>query len=150
MKRIISSLLLLLMVAGTANATTKKKSSPAKLVTAYSRTIPEAEQSNPPMEGHFFVVKWQDTKYPETFFWRGQGGWLTCNIERAHKAGKGYKTEQVTNGDIHKGDTLMLSPITGGRFPVPKEIPEKAKNTIFYKVNGSAWLSLPVKKINKQ
>ncbi len=125
-----------------------------KLVSAYTKTITETEQSNPPMAGYFFVVRWENENYPESFFWRGNNGWLTCNIEKAHKVvvnGKSeYKSEPFDITTLRKGDTLMLVPVTGGRFPIPKEIPTKAKNTLFYKVNGSKWLSFPVNKITKK
>ena len=144
-----SSLLVSCSVLGFSKA---KKN--IKLVTAYTKTISESEQSNPPMAGYFFVVKWENTKYPETFFWRGNGGWLSCNIEKAHKKMVSGKTEYTSEPfdmtTLHKGDTLMLVPVTGGRFPIPAEIPEKAKNTLYYKVNGSKWLSFPVTKITKK
>lgn len=106
------------------------------------------------MPGNFFVVRWEGAGYPETMFWRGDGGWLTCRIEKAHKVNtKGkpdYIVEELATDNIRKGDTLMLTPLTGGRFPIPTEIPEQAKNTLYYKVNGSKWLAFPVSKITKK
>lgn len=151
MKRILASLLLLLAVAGTAYAIAKKKhKTHFKLITAYTRSIPENEQTNPPMEGHFFIIKWQDTHYPETFFWRGEGGWFTCDISRISKDASGYSKIESGIGQIHRGDQLMLTPLTGGRFAIPPEIPQSAKNTLFYKVAGSKWLAFPVKNIKQK
>ncbi len=151
MKRILASLLLLLTVAGTVSAISKKKPKPHfKLIEAYTKTIPETEQSNPPMEGHFFKIRWESSSYPETFFWRGEGGWFTCSIEATSKVKNVRTTKQITNDKIRKGDTLMLMPLTGGRFPIPAEIPETAKNTLYYKVAGSKWLAFPVKNITKK
>jgi hypothetical protein len=141
-----------LLVSCTALGFSKTKKN-MKLITAYTKTISESEQSNPPMAGYFFVVKWENKNYPETVFWRGDGDWLTCKIEKAHKMmvnGKTtYTSQQFDITTLRKGDTLMLTPVTGGRFPIPAEISDKAKNTLFYKVNGSKWLSLPVSKITK-
>lgn len=121
-----------------------------KLVCAFSKKIPESAQSNPPKSGEFFVVKWNETSYPESVFWRGQGGWLTCNIEKAVKKGKTYVGAPIEMEKIKKGQILLFTPVTGGRFPIPSEIPENAKNTIFYKTAGSAWIAFPVKKISKK
>lgn len=142
------------IIAAQVSARTKKSKHLFKLVSAYSKTISEDHQSNPPMAGYFFVVEWQSAGYPETIFWRGDGGWLTCNIERANKVA-GSKSDEYTGTDIaidkiKKGDLLLLTPVTGGRFPIPAEIPESAKNTLFYKVGGSAWMAFPVKKIVKK
>lgn len=146
-------LILGLSVTGTANAKGKKtQKAHFNLIEAYNKKIQEGTNSNPPMTGDHFVIKWEDANYPETMFWRGEGGWLTCKIEKAHKAPKSgaYTTEEANGGQIHKGDTLMLSPVTGGRFPIPAEIPTSTKNTLFYKTGGSGWLAFPVKKIGKK
>ena len=147
------TILSLLFVSCTALGFSKSAKN-FKLITAYTKSIEQGEQSNPPMAGYFFVVRWENENYPESFFWRGNNGWLTCNIEKAHKVvvnGKSeYKSEPFDITTLRKGDTLMLVPVTGGRFPIPKEIPTKAKNTLFYKVNGSKWLSFPVNKITKK
>ncbi len=121
-----------------------------KLVSAFSNKIPESAQTNPPKTGEFFIVKWNESSYPDSVFWRGQGGWLSCNIEKAVKKGKKYVGVPVEIEKIKKGQLLMFSPVTGGRFPIPAEIPEIAKNTIFYKTSGSAWKAFPVKKIGKK
>ncbi len=143
-----------LVAATQAFASAKKAKANFKLVTAYSKNIPENKQTNPPMAGYFFVIQWESASYPETFFWRGESGWLTCNIEKARKTTKNGKTEYTgtTIGldKIRKGDLLLLTPVTGGRFPIPAEIPQDAKNTLFYKTAGSAWLSFPVNKISKK
>lgn len=143
----------LFVFAVSARPMTKKKSH-FKLITAYSKKIADNEQTNPHMAGTFFVIKWTGDTYPETFFWRGENGWLTCSIDRAKKVTKNGKTEYTsgfaTAETIRKGDTLMLTPLIGGRFPIPDEIPQDAKNTLFYKVGGSKWLSFQVKNIEKK
>lgn len=121
-----------------------------KLITAYTQTIPQSKQSNPPMAGYFFVVKWEETTPPETFFWRGEGGWLTCRIEKACKKGKTYVGKTIALDKIRKGTQLLLTPLTGGRFPVPPEIPDSARNTLYYKTGGSGWIAFHVNKIAKK
>lgn len=137
----------------------KRTKTNIKLLEAYSlRTIPGIPGAQVQTEYHF-IITWQGAKYPETFFWRGDGGWLTCSISRAHKmlnkghntpGGMDYSIERVTNDNIHKGDTLDLKPIPGGKFPIPGEIPNDVKNTLFYKTGGSGWLSFPVNTIGKK
>jgi hypothetical protein len=144
-------------IAGSAFATVKlKKKVTMKLVTAYTRTVPEELQTNPPAAGTFIVVRWNNAKGPETMFWRGEGGWLNCNMERARKTVKAGKIEYASAGEvmpdqIKQGDTLLITPVTGGRFPIPEEIPAKAKNTLFYKTPGNAkWQSFVVSPIAKK
>ncbi len=155
MKRFLSLFVFCLFATTIATAYCKKKKKHHfKLVTAYSKNIPQNEQSNPPMEGHFFVVKWKSNSTPQTFFWRGEGGWLTCKIESAtesEKDGSGtYTGNNISIANISKGDLLLLTPLTGGRFPIPDEIPESARNTLFYKVGNSNWLAYPVNNIDKK
>lgn len=147
------------IISTAANAQTssrKKSKTYFKLVEAYTQKVQAGRQETPPMTGTHFIIVWENAQYPETFFWRGENGWLSCNMLKAHKItgktkdipkGIEYRTEAATGDQIHKGDTLELSPVTGGRFPIPDEIPKNAKNTLFFKTGGSHWLSYPVKKI---
>lgn len=144
-----------LVLTISAQAAKKKTKTNFKLIEAYSQKTLGGIPGAPPQTGNHFIIKWEATTYPETFFWRGDNGWLSCKIEKAHKVAKtgkmqpaeDYTTEFVTGDQIHKGDTLELSPVTGGRFPIPAEIPKNAKNTLFYKTGGSKWLAFPVSKI---
>lgn len=142
------------------NADARKKSSAYfKVLEAYSqRTVPGAPGGQAKTAYHFIII-WENAKYPETFFWRGENGWMTCNMVKAHKirkkdksvpAGIDYTTEFAAGDAIHKGDTLQLTPMSGGKFPIPDEIPKNAKNTLYFKTGGSGWLSFPVKNISKK
>ena len=161
LKSLICFLVLCLATPSIIHAKTpgKKKDKPNfKLIEAYSqRTLPGIPGVPIKTDYHFILV-WEGTKYPETFFWRGENGWLPCKIEKAHKIvkkdhhvpdGLDYRTEQA-GGDIHKGDTLELTPLAGGKFPIPPEIPKEAKNTLFFKTGGGGWLAFPVKDIVKK
>lgn len=126
-----------------------------RLLEAYSQKA-EKNRAAPPQTGTHFIIVWSAATYPETFFWRGDNGWLNCRMERAkkatgkHAAGVNYVLNNTSAGDIHAGDTLMLSPITGGKFPIPAEIPADVKNMLFFKTGGSQWLSYPVNVIAKK
>lgn len=156
MKRFLLLALFSIVAFGTTFATAKsKKKTNLTLVTAYTNTISEEEQTSPAMLGTFIVVKWNYSTYPETMFWRGEGGWYTCNIEKAVKTGNGkninYSAEFVQMDQIKKGDTLLITPIVGGKFAIPSEIPQKAKNTLFFKISGNpAWMPFPVSPISKK
>jgi len=138
----------------------KKSKEPIKVIEAYSqRTLPGIPGKQITTNYHFVIV-WEGAKNPETFFWRGENGWLPCSIARAHKMGVktkktppqtgDYTLERISADQIHKGDTLELRSITGGKFPVPSEIPESAKNTLYYKTGGSTWTPFVVKTIGKK
>jgi len=151
-KYFIGVLGLSLCVHTAADATAKKKVY-LKLIEAYSKKSTTA--ATPPETGTHFVIRWEVDQYPATFFWRGQSGWLGCNMQKAHKVKSKsktatYTTEDVSADQVHKGDTLMISPYTGGRFPIPADIPSSAKNTLYFQSGGNMWLAFPVKKITKR
>ncbi len=160
----IAMLLLLTAATGaTAKHKTTKGGKNAKdivLVEAYTqRTLPGVPKAKLMTDTHFVIV-WQATTAPETFFWRGDNGFLPCMMNRAHKIdlkknptmprGIEYNIDENGGPRIHKGDTLMITPVTGGKFAIPKEIPEKAKNTLFYKTATPGWRSFVVTTIGKK
>lgn len=170
----IRYLLCLLMVSFTlaGNAQTKKKVATKKAVTkkvpakakpyfvvleAFNQNILPVKAHTTPTTGEHFIIVWEAPKYPETFFWRKDSSvWLPCKIMKAHKVvckspdfpeGMEYSISHVKGDDIHPGDTLELTPMLRGKFPIPTEIPKYAKNTLFFRAGKSPWLSLPVKEI---
>ena len=136
----------------------KKTNNYFALVEAYAQQAPTGS-TGPPQTGTHFIIVWTAAEQPGPFFWRGDGGWLSCSMASAHKIKnrrniraryKEYDTEDVLPGQVQKGDTLELSPVTGGKFPIPAEIPAAAKNTLFFKAGGSTWLAFPVKTIEQK
>jgi hypothetical protein len=139
-----------------ANACIAKPKVYVKLLEAYTQRTVAGIEGGGSATNYRFVVIWQGSKYPETFFWRGDGGFMPCNIEKVRKITKrtvgvpqgiDYQVVDGMGDELKKGDTLMLTPMKGGKFPVPAAIPKKAKNTLFFKTGSSGWLSFPVKKI---
>ncbi len=162
--KIRSLLFLSLCVAISFTVTAKKKSKKRSkaniaLVTAYSqRIVPGIPGSQPQTVLHIIAV-WEGASYPETMFWRGDAGWWGCNIAAAHKIVnrrfiradyREYEASVISPDKIQKGDTLQIDPMPGGKFPVPAEIPNDAKNTLFYKTGGSGWLSMHIDTITRQ
>lgn len=161
-----AGLLILVLACGIAGNVAAGSKVPKKavkhfrLLEAYSQNSISGIPGGPKKEGHHFVIIWQAKTTPETFFWRGENGWMTCSVEKAHKltktelkdvpAGTCYSTADVAVEEIHKGDSLMLTPLRGGKYPIPTEVSAKSKNTLYYKVAGSKWLASPVKKIVKK
>lgn len=144
--------------AAAGSKTLKKTVKHFHVLEAYTQQKLSGIPGSPREDGHHFVIIWDaKTTTPETFFWRGANGWMNCSLEKAHKltkaelksvpAGTAWSTADVVAEEIHKGDTLMLTPLKGGKYPVPGEIPAKAKSTLFYKVTGSKWMAYPVKNI---
>ena len=139
-----------------------KKTTAVKSATSYARvieanryrTLPGAPGMEPTDEYRLLIV-WKHKQQPEEFFWRGAGGWLPCDVAKAHRnphATEGqrwYTVEEIAINKIKAGDTLELLPVAGGKFPIPAEIPSSAVNTIYLKTKKTSWLALPVKNIRK-
>ncbi len=159
-------LLALMIIASDSFARTgatkskKAQKGAIKLVEAYTqRTIPGIPGGKTVTETNFVIV-WTSATNPKSFFWRGDNGWLNCNTLRAHKVsakaaasmppGIIYNTEEVPFDQIKKGDTLLLTPVKGGKYAVPAEVPATAKNKLYYQYGGSKWLSLAIDNIGKK
>ncbi len=131
----------------------KKPKANLALVEAYSqRIVPGIPGSQPQTSIHIIAV-WEGGGYPEAMFWRGDGGWLGCNIAEARKIVNRqyiranyleYQTTKISPDKIQKGDTLQIDPLPGGKLPLPADIPDAAQNTLLFKANGSKWLSLHI------
>jgi len=116
------------------------------------RILPGRRESGISTNYHFIVI-WKEKASPASFFWRGQNGWLSCNIQKVHKAKQGAMYTPDAAGltaSIHKGDTLELIPVTGGRFPVPAQIPDSAVNTLFFKTTNTGWHYYAFKKLTQK
>lgn len=160
MKHIINSIALCLLATTAAQAQAKAPKKPDfKLVEAYTQriiTTPEA----PPPTGEHFVIIWQSDVTAKTFYWRGKNGFMMCMVQKAHKIAKkdakkypanmAYNLEDPGGIDIKKGDTIEITPVARGKIRIPDDIPQTAKNTIFYQTATSGWLLFPVKKIGKK
>ncbi len=150
-RRLHITMAVLLLSMAAWGAPVKKKAADVKLLAAYSQQILPGIPGGTAETAYHFVAVWQNAKMPESFFWRGENGWLTCETLKATAKGvkktagaMQYTTKELT-GDIKKWDTLMLNPIKGGKFPVPAAISPAVKNTLYYKTNGSKWIAVPVK-----
>ena len=159
---ITTSILAIGMMAGasinvSAKHGRKVKNANFKLLEAYTqRMLPGQPGAPPPTTNHFIII-WQAETYPETFFWRGENGFLPCDMQKAHKISKkdakkfpanmDYNQEFVKGDQIHKGDTLELTPVTRGKFAIPADIPKTAKNTLFFKTGGTGWQMFKVTSI---
>jgi hypothetical protein len=138
----------------------KKQRPDMRLVEAYTQKLTPGRKEFPAETSMYIVVEWRSRESPETFFWRGDGGWLSCRTEKAHHierpagmrpfGGMDYTLDPPDNKPFVKGDTIMLSPVTGGKFPVPGTIPASARNTLFYKTTGSDWKAFPVDSIGRK
>ncbi len=116
------------------------------------RILPGRRESGISTNYHFIVI-WKEKAAPASFFWRGQNGWLSCTMQKVHKAkqdGNYIPDAAGLTANIHKGDTLELIPITGGRFPIPVEIPGSAVNTLFFKTTNTGWHYYAFKKLTQK
>jgi hypothetical protein len=152
----------MLLTACSVPAKTKKVkrvSAKAELVEAYTRERLAGTSEGQSETSTFIVIVWRSSTYPESFFWRGSGGWLPCKTEKARKViggskdmpeGVDYTIERIRPDAIKTGDTLLLTVLKGGKFPIPSEIKDNVQNTLFFKTNGSKWLPLAVKTVKKK
>ena len=150
------------MMSSTAFAQkTKKKASTPKqeliLVEAFKqRTLPGRPESAP-VTSTYIYVRWNGKEAPATFFWKSEDGWMSCNMSFAHKIArkkenkfvpdKDYTTQDITSRDIHKGDTLELVPVHGGKFAIPKVVDMNANNVLYYKTEKGDWKPFAIKNI---
>jgi hypothetical protein len=139
----------------------KHQATTVQPVEAYTqRTVPGVRGAKPITKTTLIVV-WKSNEFPESAFWRGDAGWENCNIEKATRnkmppnpkfktAQQDFIAQRVTLDQIKKGDTLLLLPMPGGKFPIPKEFPDTSVNTLFYKTPNSNWMHIRFPKVDKK
>jgi hypothetical protein len=126
------------------HAALKEGNAYAKLIgTSEWKTIDKGDEN----AGYTFTIVWKSTQHPETFFWYSkEGGWMTCGVKRAHPAknfeeildrGAENAGEDIEFSQVHKGDTLDITPIRGGRDIKPKLIAAAMTNRLFFMVKGN-------------
>ena len=136
----------------------KKTKGDLVLVEAYTqRVLPGLRRPQLPPPALHIVLVWERTDQPDDFFWRNDSTLLSCKIARAHKVtdrsyrtppGMDYRLEIITGSQIHKGDTLMFSPVPIiGEKPVG--IPD-AGNTLFFKESTGNWYSYHIETITRK
>jgi hypothetical protein len=145
-----------------ANAQKSKKKSNKtkvnfKMLESFSQRTMPGRPEQQPTTNYYFILVWNSTVAPATFFWRGDNGWMSCNMAYVHRTGNkksshfmpdnDYTTESITGHEVKKGDTLEIIPVRGGKFPIPKEVDQNATNTLYYKTTKSNWIAYPVKQI---
>lgn len=144
-----------------ANITNDSNNTYAYLLKAYQQTTLPGRPApgDGPTTEHRFIVIWNGTPSPETFFWKNNEIWMPCKVSKVsnyHPSSiseqdpynKGYNSEEISLFKIAKGDTLELVPVAGSKNEIPSSLPKKT-NAIFYKATNTDWLTLPVKSIEE-
>jgi hypothetical protein len=128
----------------------------AKLIEATKQTFLPGTRNGTPTEKQAILLVWKSKQAPETFFWRNDGGWAACSIQKAHRSKNKspkyefgetwYETSEIKSlSKIKRGDTLELIPIYGGKYPVPAEITDDLQNRVFFYTAKTGWLFLQIK-----
>ena len=139
-----------------------KTDKPVLLQATEQTTLPGRPETEPTTDTRFVIV-WKSKDAPASFFWRGNQSWMPCDVTKV----KNYKPLVVSNNDngmpeplnyegvntgnqdFKTGDTLELYPVSGGKHPIPAEVPTEKNNVIYYKTVNSKWLALPVDSITE-
>jgi hypothetical protein len=143
-------------VSAHARKNTPGKREAALLTATVQRTLPGARGAEP-FETRKFLLVWSSPTPPETFFWRPDGErWMTCVVSRVHHYGQHkmtkdpqespYQTEQIRLQDVHRGDTLELAPMAGGRDVMPASVKGKPRKAVYYRTEKGAWQPLAINK----
>jgi len=125
----------------------------------YQRTIPGIRGA-PITVNYHFIILWMGTSYPKSFEWKSESGTKPCSMTKAHKAAnrtgkfhqqqRDYDIEKIEAGNIHKGDTLMLT-VAGNTLPNGvRTIPEPQKNSLLFKTRNGDTFFLPIDTIEKK
>lgn len=151
---VISTIVIACIFSGCAEA---KKTAGIKSGTAYAKIVKAVSQPAgktitgvESTEELHITITWKTSEKPVSFYWRGDGTWFECMVFKApmvNNTDSRFIKQQVSFEDVKKNDMLELVPLPGGKYAVPSEIPEKARNTLFFKTAKSGWLSLPVNNI---
>lgn len=103
-----------------------------------NRTLPGRREGKIDSQ-YRFVMVWQSSQTPATFFYKAPNSWMNCLINKLSTAGRNQTATEIAPENIQKGDTIELVPIKGGKFPTPSDIPENLNNVILFKINKSNW-----------
>lgn len=147
--------LLMFSACAQSKKAVKSGSTYAQVILATSQRYLPGVRGAEPQTNYRFVIVWKKSVAPQTFFWRGQDGWMPCEVAKASLASKNvkdnsfpYRVESISLDKIKNGDTLQIMPVNG-RAEMPAEILASSANTLFFKTNGKSWLSLPVNNIKQ-
>lgn len=131
-----------------------KYSEAPTLIEAYTQKVVGGTRNAPTEEmNRHVVLRWNAKVFPTAFFWRGETGWMPCKAEVAHRvdprtagvpAGVDYQTKRVNLDKVAAGDTLLLTVMSRGKYPVPDGITDDIKNRIYYEKQGSGLLFIQV------
>ncbi len=156
----IFTLIIALSIVASACAQSKKTKTAKQPVHASVLEVERKPETNTE-EGYTItpyriVLVWKTATAPTTFYWRGEDGWMNCMVNKVRRKGKmtmkqtgWYTAAEISPEAVRRNDTLELIPVPGGRNPIPIEIPETAKNTVYYQLKGSSkWNGLAVKTSN--
>ena len=127
----------------------------AKLIEASKQTFLPGVRNGTPTEKQAIIIIWKCRQAPETFYWRGDGDWAPCSVQKVHR-GKNkspkyefgetwYSTSEIKSlSKIKRGDTLELTPLYGGKYSIPAEITDDMQKRVFFYTSKTGWLYLPV------
>lgn len=118
------------------------------------RTMPGRSES-PTEYSYSFLIVWKSATEPGQFFWKGDKGWLAGNVSFARgvrKTPEGflYEIADLGGSAVHKGDTIEVRTMKGGKYAIPAGIEgSKLTNTLFFNSDKTGWRYLAVPRFSR-
>jgi len=150
-----NSVLFLLIITGfSACGQTRKATAAATLLEVTSqRTLPGRSEADPFTDYELFVV-WKSARPPLSFFWKDGEAWMPCQVKRFTRAGvpsdRRPELRDISLQQIRRGDSLMLVPLRGGKYPVPSVAAAGKGSTLYFQISKSGWMYLPASHITRK
>jgi hypothetical protein len=125
-----------------------------QLLDAVSRTTVAGAKGSESETHYELSVVWKSKNQPREIYWRNGDKWqltVVYRITRKNIASdqKPIRTD-ISPDEINTGDTLLIMPISGGRFFMPENV--RATNdrvALFVQLNNKTWEHKSINKFTK-
>lgn len=119
----------------------------AKVLEASSQRVLPGRKEGDIITNYELTVNWASDTPPVSFFWKDGERWMNCKVySKPRVAGSAAKQGPVEIGpeQVKKGTTVQLIPTSGGKYPIPANMPPDLKKALFFKTASSGWMYLEV------
>lgn len=132
----------------------KNKHNDIKLIQCYEQRILAGRNEAGIEINYEILAVWQGKKAPISLFFKNETDWKNCKIFRVTRknlaADQATLTIEISPEEIKRGDSLLIQPISGGRYTMPKHINARIKKALFYQTTNSNWLFHQINKTERK